>query len=123
MTSMEEFDLELKDGTEVSVSLPAKLPAVLGMNTRDRIEVGFEGDQNRGQVSVENVQQVINDAQKYLVSNLLENHTDYKWEQITLDSHDRVWEYYASQVNGKKKVSSEEKSGDTSSEAKKPRGE
>lgn len=104
------IQVELNDGTETGEEFPEKLPAVTGMEVRDKIKIGFQGDASGGgQVQVENAQSVKNDAQQYLASELLQHHTEHELKDVTLETVDRIWEHYAPQVNGKKKESSDQR--------------
>ena len=112
-----EVDVSLRDGTETTVQLPEKLPAVTAMNTRDKIKIGVKGQK----AEIDNVQKVLNDAQKYLVKNLMDNHTKHSWEELTIDSFDKIWSLYKDQINGKKKESPDTES-DTTSKSEEKQG-
>lgn len=96
-------ELGLVDGGTDTVDLPEDVPAYTGIETRNRIEADLEGNEKKARVKVDNVREKLNDAQMYLVEQLLENHTDYTAEDINIDTFDRIAKHYWPQIQGKKK--------------------
>ena len=110
-----EMSVELKDGTETTIEIPEKLPAVLGIRVRDKFQV----DLKNNSASVESVQKMKNEMEKYLVKNIMNRHTDHDWKDLTLESFDKIFGFYKDQVNGKKKESADTRSDTTSKSEKK----
>lgn len=114
-------EIILNDGTSQNIYIPERVPRVIGMQTREKIEIGVTGNQSSAEMKIENFQEKKNAAQEYLVSNILDNlqnydsrNPDVDMNDLPLESVDKIWEYYLPQINGKKKESTETGSGTTS---------
>lgn len=103
-----KLEIELVEGGTDQVELPDSVPAYTGLETRNKIDAILEGNEKEQKLRVENAREKVNDAQQYLVSEILSNHTSYTVEDITINSFDRIAEEYWPQIQGEQKKSTGE---------------
>lgn len=95
---MVELTLHLTSGDDETVDLPDRVPGRVGLDTRRKLGFKVEGRAKDPRIDKTDVNKKMSDAKEYLAKEILEHHTDYTIDDVTLETIDDIAELYWDQI-------------------------